>query len=244
MKKTLSVAAVLGAFGVVLVLSGMALVEAGPFSESVGTSPPSPSPSPRDVGPVIATVNGLPIHLGEIEARVEGMTDMHRGDLEETLGEDWPDDILQNVVDDRIVEMHAEALGITVTEDDVTEAMDRLRGYFGSEQDFEAWLEEGLMDEAELRDRVRLQVLTTEVFRSVTEDVTVSTDEARRWFEGHPGKYPGLDGEGVPFYSVKDQVKEDVLTDKREDAYAVWLDAQREVVEVVVVDDGWWKELQ
>lgn len=231
-----------------LAMTGLALVEAGPFrrspDEPTPSEQPTQSPAARDLGPVIATVEGLPIYLGDIEARVEGMGDMHGGDLQETLGKDWHEDILQNVVDDRIVELEAATLGLDVTEDEISGSVDRLRGYFAGPEEFEAWLQDGQMDEAELRDRVRLQVLTARVFESVTDDVTVSAEEARTWFDNHPAKYPGMDGTGVPFYTVKEQVREDILLRKREEAYAAWLDVQREMVEVVVLVDRWWEEVR
>jgi hypothetical protein len=217
-----------------LAMTGLALVEAGPFRRSPDeptlSEQPTQSPAARDLGPVIATV--------------EGLGDMHGGDLQETLGKDWHEDILQNVVDDRIVELEAASLGLDVTEDEISGSVDRLRGYFAGPEEFEAWLQEGQMDEAELRDRVRLQVLTARVFESVTGDVTVSAEEARTWFGNHPAKYPGMDGTGVPFYTVKEQVREDILLRKREEAYAAWLDVQREMVEVVVLVDRWWEEVR
>jgi hypothetical protein len=223
-----------------VVIAGIAVagaLDVGPWADPAVETVPA-----RDLGPVIAEVDGQPIYLGEIRSRVEGIASVH-GSLEESLGKDWQDDLLQNVVDDKIVEQQAAALGIDVTPAQIDTSIERLRGYFASEQEFQAWLTEGEMDEAELRDRIRLQDLATGVYLRVTDDVAVGADEARAWFAKHPEDYPGVDGEGVPFYAVKDEIEKDLLKDERDEAYAAWLEAQRGQVEVVIVMDAWWKEI-
>lgn len=238
MKKT---TIVLISAGAVVVLAGgivaAAALDVGPFNGSTEQALPA-----RDLGPVIAEVDGAPIYLGEIRSRVEGIASVH-GNLEDSLGKNWQDDLLQNVVDDKIVEAQAAELGIVVTDDDVDASIERLNGYFTSEAAFQDWLSEGQMDEAELRDRIRLQELASDLYLQITDDVTVSRDEARAWFEDHPEDYPGVDGEGVPFFSVKDEIESDLEKTKRDEAYAAWLEGQRELVTVVVVMDDWWKEI-
>lgn len=221
-------------------LGGVGIASAldmGPFADTSETAVPI-----RDLGPVIAEVDGEPIFLGEIRSRVEGIASVH-GSLEDSLGEDWQEDLLQNVVDDKIIEQQAAVLGISMTPEEVDAAIERLHGYFASEAEFAAWLEEGQMDEAELRDRIWLQELASKVYLQVTGDVTIDRDEARAWFEDHPDEYPGVDGEGVPFFSVRDEIERDLEKDERDAAYAAWLEEQRAQVQVVVVMDDWWKEI-
>jgi hypothetical protein len=224
----------------VAVVAGIAVAvvaDVGPRTEP--TTEPSPA---RDPGPVVAEVDGQPIYLGEIRSRVAGISTVHGG-LEESLGKNWQDDLLQNVVDDKIVEQQAATLGIEVTQAQIDADIDELRGYFASEQEFDAWLEQGRMDEAELRQRVLLQDLTTGVYLEVTDGVAPTVDEAKSWFRRHPDKYPGVDGQGVPFFAVKDEILEDLEKAQRDEAYGAWLEEQRGQVEVVVVMDGWWKEI-
>jgi SurA N-terminal domain. len=223
----------------VIAIAGVAAGAAWAMSRGSATTPAEPS---RDLGPVIATVDGQPVYLAEMQSRVQGIQSVH-GDFEKTLGKDWPDKLLQNLVDDKIVEQQAAALGIVVTDAQVQANMDKLRAMFTDDQQFQDWLAQGQMSLAELTDRVRLQAVTSTLYLKATEDVTVSSDEAHAYWEAHPDKYPGIDGGVASFLSVRSKIEEDLLKKARDRAYGAWLDEQRTKVDVVVVMSGWWKEI-
>lgn len=236
-KRTLAIS------GALVVLAGAsvglaAAVHAGPFSEPAASAPASP----EDLGPVIATVDGAPIYLGEMRSRVQGIQQVH-GDFEKTFGKDWKHELLQNLVDDKIVEEQAAARGISVGEDQIAAHVAELRSNFPTEQDFQDWLTSGQMTEAELASRIRLQTLASELYLEVTSDVTVTSDQLHTYYERHRDKYPGVDGNGAPFLAVRGQIKQDLEKRARDAAYGAWLDAQRRDVQVVVVMPDWWKEI-
>jgi len=235
MKNRKTIIIVVGIVAIGVVAAGAA------WAMNRGSSTTAAQPS-RDLGPVIATVDGQPIYLAEMRSRVEGIQSVH-GTFEETLGKDWQDKLLQNLVDDKIVEQQASAMGIAVTDEQIQTNMDKLRAMFADDQQFQDWLTQGQMDLAELTARVRLQAITSTLYVKVTEGVTVSNDDAHAYWEAHPDKYPGIDGGQAPFLSVRSQIKEDMSKEARDKVYGAWLEDQRATVDVVVVMSDWWKEI-
>lgn len=215
-----------------------AVVHAGPFAER----PRQTSSVPPDRGPVIATVDGSPIYLSEMQSRVQGIQQVH-GDFERIFGKDWQQTLLQNLVDDKIIEQQASAMGIDVTDEQVQRHVDELRSGFPTQDQFQSWLRQGQMTESELAQRIRLQTLATDVYLKVTSDITVSRDQLHAYYERHQAEYPGLDGQGAPFLAVKDDIRRKVEKRLKDAAYARWLDSERTATRVVVVMPNWWKEI-
>jgi SurA-like N-terminal domain len=229
--------------GVIVACAAVVLVAAvgGAAALDRRTNDPVPAAS-RDLGPPIASVNGQLVYLEEMRSRVQGIELVH-GTLRDSLGPDWRDELLQNLVDDKIVMQKAEGLGISVTDADVQAHVDEIRSMFPDDAAFGQWLAEGQMDRAELFDRIRLQTVASLLYRQVTKGAHVSMDRARSYYAAHPNKYPGVDGSGAPFLAVKERIKRDIAKHLRDRAYAAWLDEQRTTAQVVVLMDDWWKEI-
>lgn len=219
----------------VVVTTGLAYaLHLGPWAE--------PSPQTLDLGPVIARVDGAPIHLAEAAARVQGLTSVH-GDIESTLGEGWQDDILQSLVDDQILLAKAEQLGIEVPEEDIQAYIDRIEEMVGEGQTLDAWLATQGMTLPELERRAKLQLIGARVYITVTEDITVTGDEVRAYYREHRLEYEEADGTIPSLLELRDSLRESLLKGAQDEAYAAWLQDAREQAEVVVVMDGWWRNL-
>lgn len=229
--------------GVIVACAAVVVVAAVGGAAALDRRAPGTAPAaPRDLGPPIASVNGQLVYLEEMRSRVQGIELVH-GTLRDSLGPDWRDELLQNLVDDKIILQRAQELGIAVTDADVQAHVDEIRSQFPDDAAFDQWLSQGQMDRAELFDRIRLQTVASLLYRQVTKGVHVGEDRAREYWRAHPDKYPGTDGEGAPFLAVKDQIKRDIAKDERDRAYAAWLAEQRDTAEVVVLMDDWWKEI-
>jgi hypothetical protein len=195
-----------------------------------------------DYGRVIARVDGHPIYLELARARVEGLTTVH-GSLAETMGQDWPQKILDSLVDDELIREEAGRQGIVVSEDELQAHVDRLREQFGSADAFDAWLTEQGMDTTELERRISLQTLGSSVYEAVTAGVDVTVDEIRDYYDSHPKKFVQSDGTPVPLFNVRDQIQQTLSKREKDATFGAWLEDQRARADVVVVDPDWWKEL-
>lgn len=197
---------------------------------------------PPDYGRVIATVDDRPIFLELARARIAGLTTVH-GSLADTMGPDWHQQILDSLVDDQLIQEESARLGIAVTDDELQTHVDNLRGQFGSDQAFDAWLKDQGMDLTELERRITLQTLGARVYEAVTKDVAVTIEQIRDYYDSHRSKYEQSDGTRTPLFDVRSDIEQQLLGDARDEAFGAWLQNQRSRATVVVVDPDWWKGL-
>lgn len=203
---------------------------------------PWAGPTSPDLGPVIARVDGDPIHLAEATARVQGLASVH-GDIQQTLGKDWPERVLQSLVDDKVL-MHAAAdLGITVTEEDVAAYLQRVGGLLPEGEGLEDWLASQGMTREELERRARLQLIGARVYLAVTRDVAVSGADIRAYYREHREQFEEVDGTVTPLLEVRRSLRETLLKQARDEAYAAWLRDARAAARVEIVMPDWWRRL-
>jgi hypothetical protein len=223
----LAVAAVASA-GVVTGLG--AVLEVGPFEAE------------RDPGPVIATVNGDPIYLDDARSRLEGLASVH-GDIEDVFGPDWQQRLLDSLVEDRVIRAEAAGRAIVVTDEELARHVERLRAAFGDDVAFDEWLASQRIDLAELERRILLQTLAAEVYEAVTADVDVDAAQIRAHYREHRDEYVQADGTVAEIWAVKDAIRDDLLKRERDRVFAEWLERAVADAEVVVVMDGWWRQI-
>jgi len=235
--------------GVLLILIGAAVggalaLDLGPWAdreEEVDDTTPF-VPTARQGGTVIARVDGVPIYLSQAESRIEGLESMH-GSVEETLGEDWPETVLQSLVDDVVIVAEADARGIIITEGDIARSLARIRGMVETEEDLEQWLEDQGTTLPELEQRIYLQMLAARVYLAVTEDVSVTAAELREYYRDHKDEFRTPEGWVKPFFTQREALEESMLKERQDQAYAAWLEEARAQVEVDVVEQAWWRDL-
>lgn len=213
----------------------------GPFRANAAGEQ-TPVASPTDRGPVIATVDGDPIYLSEATARVEGLSSVHGGGIQ-TMGKDWQDTLLQSLVDDRIMQEAAASLGVMVSDRDVAAELTKIQGMFPSEQAFQQWLASQHMSSAELERRIRMQLLAARVYAGVTNNVTVSGSAIREYYREHQDQYVAADGTVSTFLDVRNSIRGTLLEKAQNKFYGSWLEQQRQHVNVVIVDDNWWRNI-
>jgi parvulin-like peptidyl-prolyl isomerase len=88
-------------------------------------------------------------------------------------------------------EQEAEDLGIDITDEKVEKRIEQLKKQFygGSDKRYEqALAEQGLTPEQAV-DQVRAQLVSEELFKKVTEDVEVSRDEIKEYYNSHASQY-------------------------------------------------------
>ena len=204
--------------------------------------PPEPAPIPiaQPSGAVIATVDGRPIYLDEAASRVSGLTGLHEGfDLE---GE-WAERILMSLVDDQIIRVTAADLGLGMSQEELRAHLGELESNFGTEPEFDAWLEEQGIDLAELARRVELQTLAARVYEDVTSQVAVTEDEARAYYKEHRDEFDTPDGAVPGFLFVQEQIMQDLLKQAQDQAFGEWLKDREADADVEVLVEDWWKEI-
>lgn len=192
---------------------------------------------------VIATVDGRPIYLDDAVFRYQGLSATHGGG-DQGLEANWREQVLRSLVDDQLIQIEAERLGLEVSDQEIANEVLRLQEMFPTTAEYEAWLASQGMDQAELERRIRLQTLGVRVYEEVTAGVKVSEQEIRSYYEEHTDEYIDANGEVAPYENVRAQIEETLRQQKAGEAYALWQARRREAVEVVVLDTEWWRSVE
>lgn len=139
---------------------------------------PTTEPSPTDtVEPLAAVVNGKSISLAEYErqvARYEASMVAAGQDLntEEgkqalTQGRQW---VLDLMIEQALIEQSAAELGITISDETLDSTITSLRNEIG-EESFTEWLEKEEMTLEEMRERLRSDMVATQMANQIAESV-------------------------------------------------------------------------
>ena len=200
--------------------------------------------SPLPVGgPIIARVDGSPIYLEEAELRIGGLASLH-GDVEDVMGADWPDKVLQSLIDDHLLQSEAEDAGIVVTQAEVADSLESVKSLSGSADDFDAWLQDQGMTLPELERRIWMQALTGDVYTAVTSEAQVSREEIRTYYRENKDLYEGVDGVVLPFLAVRASIRQELTEQRQSELFSTWLEDQRTGAQIEIVDENWWKEIR
>ena len=102
-------------------------------------------------------------------------------------------------------EAKAETLGIKISDKDVQSRLDQIKKqYFGgSEKRYQAQLKKQHLDDAQVRQDIRSQLISEAVFKKVTKDVTVSSDDVHQYYITHPQLYSQAQTRDVRHILVK-----------------------------------------
>lgn len=106
-----------------------------------------------------------------------------------------------------------EALGVDVTEAQITKKIDEVKKqYFSnSQQQFEKGLKEQGYTEASLREDIRSQLVTEGIYEKVTNDVKVSDANVKKYYDENKDKYTVAESRSVRHILVKTKSEADSL---------------------------------
>jgi len=148
------------------------------------------TPEPQgSTSEIVARVNGEAISRSEFERMAANPLTLQQAQQE--LGIKSPDrkDLealaMKRLVRLRLLLQEAARRKITVTQDELDQAITDLRRHFDSLKDFGTWVKEQGLNDPELFQTVRNDMLTDQVKTALTEQVSVSEKEAQQYFEAH-----------------------------------------------------------
>ncbi len=196
----------------------------------------------NDPGPIVATVDGRPIYLADVQSRVDGLSTVH-GNIQQSLGQDWHDQVMESLVTDKILEEEAERRHIVVTQQQISDGVTRVQAMFPSSADFAKWMDDQHLQLVQLEDRIRLQTLAALVYGDVTGDVGVTSEEIRSYYRSHLADYTGTDGSTSSLLEVRKSIRAQLLKEQQDQAFTAWLDARRSAAHVVILDKDWWRNI-
>jgi parvulin-like peptidyl-prolyl isomerase len=102
-------------------------------------------------------------------------------------------------------EAKAASLGVKITDKDVNTRLDQIKKqYFGgSEKRYQAQLKKQNLNDAQVRQDIRSQLISEAVFKKVTTKVSVSNDDVHAYYIAHPQLYSQAQTRDVRHILVK-----------------------------------------
>ena len=134
--------------------------------------PPTPTPSE----PLAALVNDEPIYLAAYEREL-ARYEQAQAELDLPTSEDYPDVVLNALIERSLITQAAADQGIQITSEMVSEKLIELRETAGGDENFAAWLEANQWAEGEFREALVAEMLTAQMRDIITADVPYAVEQ-------------------------------------------------------------------
>lgn len=167
---------------------------------------------------IIASVNGENIPKVEFDKNLEEIQEMIKTYYgEDALSSDEGKKVLENVkeqllndmITQRLILQKAAAMKIVTTPEEVNEELDRLIEQFGGREEFDQILNERGMDLEKLKTDIEYQLTVEKIMQEITKGIVVSDAEVREYYDNNPDE----------FKEYPDEVKaRHILVDTEEEA--------------------------
>lgn len=145
-------------------------------------------PQPSEDPEIVARVNGKAVTRGELHRAEADLLAL--GGLQ-GKGDEAPDDEeLERLAVRQLIQRHlmlqeAVRQNLSVSEDELDEALIELRGRFADLQDFGAWMQERGLDDRSLMETLRGDLLMRRVMAGLVEGSRPSDEEVREYYDAH-----------------------------------------------------------
>jgi len=115
-------------------------------------------------------------------------------------------------------ELEAESMGIKVTDQEIETQLDQKKEQFGltDEQKYQAELAKAGITDAQVRDQVRIEILSNKIYEAVIKKVTVTDADVQAYYDQNPTKYQQPESREVRHILVKSEAEAQKLHDQIE----------------------------
>lgn len=140
----------------ILVILGVFVAYQQDMLGGSGGEPVSPGVTTTDPNAVVATVNGVAITRGELDAKIAQIRKTIPDGMDDpTQTADFEMDVLDEIINLKLLVSRAEAQGLTVTDEQVQAEITSLIDVFGGEENFNAQLTATGLTRAELEENMK-----------------------------------------------------------------------------------------
>jgi len=124
--------------------------------------------------------------------------------------------VVKGLVEQQEWELEAEAMGIEVTDQEIETQLNQVREQNGltDEQKYQAELTKAGITDAQVRDQVRVSILTNKIYEAVIKKVTVSDADIQAYYDKNPTKYQQPASREVRHILVKNEALAQKLHDQ------------------------------
>jgi foldase protein PrsA len=124
--------------------------------------------------------------------------------------------VVKSLVEQKEWELEAEAMGIKVTDQEIETQLNQQKEQYGltDEQKYQAELAKAGITDAQVRDQVRVGILTNKIVAAVTKKVTVTDADIQAYYDKNPTKYQQPASREVRHILVKNEALAQKLHDQ------------------------------
>lgn len=229
---------------VVMALAGCASGggESDPVDAPAGPEAGVPEADLDNVPEVVAVVNGEDISRDEFVEAYEGELQrammMQQSTGEEPDQEALKQQVVQMLVNNRLLTQAAADAGIEATDEDIDATLEEVAAQngLGSVDELIAALAEQGLSEEEIREEAATQYQLTTYIENETDVAEPSEDELREQYDLLVEQQEGAEeaGEIPPFEEVRDQLAEQAVSEQQNAATEELIDALREQGDVTI----------
>lgn len=175
-------------------------------------------------GAAVATINGKKFTENEFEKRLaQARVNFEAQGVDFTNEENLSGlkkQVVQDVINEKIILMDAEAKGLTVTNEEVDAQFVEIKNRFETEVEFNAELEKAKFSQDDLRDQIKRQISVQKYVAEITKDkdLSVSDEEIETFYndtkESQGGSAEGEENAFPPLSELKVQIEEQISQQK------------------------------
>lgn len=141
---------------------------------------------------VLATVNGAPITLSEYKTSLEKLkAQLPKGDSMDPEGiKTLKMSLLNQLIEKKILIAEAGKLGITVSEAEMNEQINKIVGEYPDSETFNSRMKEENIDIPSWKKEIEYQIMLDKLVKAVAgSDITVTPDEVKKYYDDHLDLY-------------------------------------------------------
>jgi hypothetical protein len=182
----------------------------------------------------VATVNGAVVRQGELTELLEQIAPGQAATLDETIRSQ----VLDDLVNVKLLLGEAKEKGYTVTDDAVQEEFDALVEQFGGKEAFEAQLAAANISERDIREDIADELLLQQLVESETDiDIIAVTDEdvQQAYDEAvELAQSSGVEGEIPPLDDVREVIAAQLEQQKQQEIIEAYVNELREGADIEI----------
>ena len=124
--------------------------------------------------------------------------------------------VVKGLIAQREWELEGESMGIKVTDQEIETQLNQKKEQFGltDEQKYQAELAKAGITDAQVRDQVRIEILTNKIYEAVIKKVTVTDADVQAYYDQNAAKYQQPASREVRHILVKTEAQAQKLHDQ------------------------------
>ena len=141
---------------------------------------------------IAAIVNGDPIYLEQVEEQLSQLSQQHQqlqGQEDEQYLKQFRQQILDDLIDQKLVIQQAEKENIKVTDKEIDEWIKQIKTQFPSDKEFQAKLKELKMTLDDLKKNRREQILSQKMIEKVVKGEKVDDAEVKEYYDKNTAEF-------------------------------------------------------